>query len=134
MKSMSKVGLVLLFVCAALIAGCDKEVKLVFINTTDETLKVEVDSITANPTMSLELTLTPLQKKDILWKWKEKDLPAQVEWDAGVYEGSFVINKDTPSIKQIPITGESNPARNTPAAKARRALDRVEIKTETVVE
>jgi hypothetical protein len=134
MKSMSKLALVLLCLSAVVVVGCDKEVKLVFINTTDETLKVDVDSITAKPTMSIELTMTPLQQKEILWKWDEKDLPAQVQWDAGVYKGSFAINKDTPKVKQIPITGDSNPARNTPAAKAQRALDRIKTRTETVIE
>lgn len=135
MKSTSKLALVLLCVSVLAVVGCDKEVKLVFINTTDETLTIDVDSIAAKQTMSMELTLTPLQKKEIHWKWDEKELPAQVQWEGTGYKGSFVINKDTPSVKQIPITGDNaDPARNTPEAKARRALERVKTKTETVVE
>ena len=92
---------------AVLAAGCDKKVKLTFVNTTPQSLNVELNVPTEGPIPVG--TVYPTGGKLVYnLKINKDDLPVDCQWRAGDQSGNFPIDNKTRSPLYIYIgTGDS---------------------------
>ena len=96
-----------LLLAIALLAGCDKEVKLTFINTTAETRDLY---LTAPSHGTRYLGVLPATGGKLKYKLKidEDLLPATCSWEAGNRSDSFTVNKESEGKMTIAIDPTGN--------------------------
>jgi len=100
MKKLSAVGVVLPALLLA--AGCDKNVKLTFLNSSSESLDLKLI-----PPGKVMLDLGTLMANGGLIRYevkvKEDNLPAKCFWRAGHHGGEILITKGSPKTATIEV-------------------------------
>lgn len=86
-------GLATMAVMALFVVGCEKELKMTFVNTTDQARDLRIQS----PSTGTDSWGTVPRNGRVTQKMKfDKDtLPTSVAWQAGDLNGSFSVDKDT---------------------------------------
>lgn len=83
-----------LFVLGLILAGCDKEVKLTFVNETRGDLPVSLKT-SRGMNESLGMVSAGGGHVEQTFKYKKDELPVNVTWKAGEYCGKFDIDDKT---------------------------------------
>lgn len=91
-----------ILVCLGALTGCDKEVKLTFVNLTSESLAVTLN-VPGEGTQSVGVVPPNGGKLPHKVKIDSDDLPATCTYAAGQHSGSFTVNKKTPDKLWIDI-------------------------------
>ena len=96
-----KLFVVVAVVALGVAAGCEKEVKMSFQNSTDDARVLMVSG--PGKGTGLLGTVAPYQKVTTRIKVDEDFLPATYTWDAGDQDGTFTIDKDSKSPQMVVI-------------------------------
>lgn len=83
-----------LFVLGLIFAGCDKTVKLTFVNETRNDLPLSLKT-SSGMNESLGIMRANGSVAEQTFKYKKDELPVDVMWKAGEYCGKFEINHKT---------------------------------------
>ncbi|HPS52355.1 MAG TPA: hypothetical protein PLK08_02280, partial [Phycisphaerae bacterium] len=83
-----------LFVLGLIVAGCDKEVKLTFVNETRNDLPLSLKT-SSGINESLGIMRAEGSHAERTFKYKKDELPVNVTWKAGEYCGKFDITDKT---------------------------------------
>jgi hypothetical protein len=130
-------GVFLFALAGVFLVGCQKEVKLSFINTTSQSRELEL-SAPGHGTMYLGRIGATGGRITHKLKIDEDYLPARCSWRAGDRADAFVINKESRSDLRIMIdpTGNIGPIDNRTSIekKERTQADNIIIRQEMVVE
>ncbi len=103
-----------LLIVASATAGCDKTIRLTFINHTDRSAELELEG---PHTGEEDIGYVAAGGRfDYTMVIEEKDLPADFELEAGKHETDFTVNKHTPGRMYVQITprGIIGPTRHAP--------------------
>lgn len=127
----------ILLLSAVALAGCDKEVKLSFVNTTSQSRDLQL-TVPGHGTSYLGVLGPTGGRITHKLKINEDYLPATCSWEAGGRSGSFTINTESKSKLLIAIdpTGNIGPIdKGTTVHKADKIeVEEVVIEQDTVVE
>lgn len=99
---LSNLAVLALVACAMAAVGCDKEMKVTFVNVTDQSLPVEL-KVANSPFWPIGTVSADGGKLRHKFTVESDDLPATCVYNAGGKSGSFVVSKDSPSELWIDI-------------------------------
>jgi len=135
MMTVRRLGLLSLVLAGVAMVGCDKKIKLTFVNDTPQAREVEFTT----PDGTVELgTIRPAGKVSEEVKIAKDDLPARCSYTAGDMTGQFTILKDSPGSMIIYVdksrdVGPGNKKTEMKTKKEKEVKDKV-VEEGTVVE